>query len=204
MGKASKKKKRSDQVSYYHGGFPGLQTGNQVLPPETTEISLRWGYTSFDPQRVFVTTSLELATAYALLFARRAPTDATGYSGPALGSVYEVKVRGPKTEDEDFAELAQLRGGHFSYSVVVPPEITRVVTSNLRPNYSQENRLFAPFQTWESPDGKVYPMWTDSGYMMPNPRDIKRGLTWQMIEERDRMGAFPGKEMLIQKGYYVD
>ncbi|MGY4541181.1 hypothetical protein ACVWY0_001090 [Arthrobacter sp. UYNi723] len=201
MGKNNMKKK-PDEIRFYHGGFPGLVPGDCILPYTDTALSLRRNYDLFDPKKMFVTTSLELATAYALLFARVALGLLPNYKGPALGSVYEVKVKGPKEADEDFAELAPSRGGHFSYSVLLPPVVIKVVEDAVKASPPREYRLFAPFETWASPDGKVYPMWTHDGYMLPNAVDTAKGHTWHGIESQLKMGPFPGKDVLIQKGLY--
>jgi hypothetical protein len=194
------KNKKPEKPVYYHGGFPGLSPGDELHAFDKTSISLRQNYPLFDPKLIFVTTSLDLATAYALLFARTAPV-LPNYSGPAKGSVYRVDVKGPKTPDEDFAEHAPSRGGHFSYAVTVSPRITAVVDT-VAADPHREYRLFAPFETWASPDGEVYPIWSPEGYMLPNPTDAKNGLTWEMLEEHFKMGPFPGKDKLIQNGFY--
>lgn len=198
MGKNQKNKKQR----FYHGGYPELGQNDLLRAYGDTSISLRQDYSLFDPRRIFVTTSLDLATAYALQFARKAPGLVPGYEGPAEGAVYEVDVKGPKYADEDFSELAQSRGGPFSYAVLASPVIKNVVCT-LDPDPHREYKLFAPFQTWESPDGRVYPLWTSDGYMMPNAFDTKNGLTWQMIEQQHKLGPFPGMEVLIKKRFYL-
>lgn len=193
------KNKRSKTV-FYHGGFPGLMRGEPLKPYAETGISLRDAYTLFDARKMFVTTSRDLATAYALNFARMAP-GLPRYKGPAMGSVYEVEVSGLKDVDEDYDELAKERGGPFSFSVTIPPRITRVVAT-LPPDEPRENRLFAPFQTWESPDGKIYPIWDAAGYVLPNPADAKRGITAAMLQQKFKLGPFPGLDALVAEGLY--
>lgn len=201
MGK-NKTLKKSGKISYYHGGFPGLVPGDEILASEKTSISLRGGYTFFDPKLIFITTSLNLATGYALQFARKASTSLPNYSGPAKGSVYEIRLKGQKEPDEDFVELALSRGGQFSFSVLTPPVITKVVEGPIKANPTREYKLLAPFQTWSSPDETVYPMWTSSGYMMPNANDTAKGITWEDIERAHQMGPFPGQDELIERGFY--
>lgn len=199
MGKNRMKKKRSETV-FYHGGFPGLIPGDSLKPYTHTKLSMRKGYALFDAGKMFVTTSRDLATGYALQFARLAP-GLKEYNGPALGSVYELKVSGPKVVDEDFVDVAPLHGGPFSFSVTVPPRITKVLDT-LAPDQPRENRILAPFQTWESPDGKIYPMWNDAGYVMPNANDTKKGFTAADLQQRFGLGPFPGLDALAAVGLY--
>lgn len=187
-------KKREKDPTYYHGGFGGISVGEWIDPPSASGRSLRSGYEKFDSAYVFVTTSLELATAYAHQHARLVP-DSPG------GAVYEVNLKGPKESDEDFAELAPSRGGPFSFRVDRKLQVRRVVTRVVADS-KREFELFAPYQTWHSPDGKVYPMWDERGYLLPNPVDAANGVTQQGLEADYRLGPFPGKDVLIELGLY--
>lgn len=186
-----KKKKRGapgNQTRYYHGGYPGLRI-NDVL---SSKGGLKIGGADYGSGKIFFTTSVELATGYALQHARKNP--------PGLGSVYELEVSGPMRVDEDYVELAPSRGGPFSFSVKAPPRITRVRTT-LGPDPAREHRLFAPFQTWASPDGRIYPVWTQDGYVIPAPHEPK-GVTVATLQAKWNLGPFPGLEALIAVGYY--
>lgn len=184
MGKSKKNK-----PAFYHGGFPGLPAGKRLRGYADTSISLRRNYSEFDPKRIFVTTSIELATAYALHFAQKAPELVPNYKGAAQGSVYEVTLTGKKHVDEDFEELAPSKGGLFSFYILDPPVIKNVI-GTYSANPSREYKLFAPFQTWESRDGAVYPLWNSLGYMNPALADAAQGRTWQDIEAESNMGRF--------------
>lgn len=158
-------------------------------------MSLRAGYENFDSAYVFVTTSLDLATAYAHQYARLVPDNAGG-------AVYEVIMRGPKEVDEDFAALAPSHGGPFSFRVDRKVQIRKVV-ADVNTDAKRESQLLAPYETWASPDDEVHPMWDERGYLLPNPTDAANGLTQQMLEDRFQLGPFPGKEALIALGLYI-
>lgn len=200
MGKKGMNKKTT-RIRYYHGGFPGLTPGTVLKPPNETGLSLRSGYARFDPTKVFVTTRVDLARAYALLFARIAP--AAGYSGPALGSLYEIKVSSLKhhVPDEDYAEFADKNGPISLALPITAQKIIRVIET-VGPNPSEEYKLFAPYQTWESPDGKIYPMWDENGYLRPWPA-VERELTSEMLEKQHGFGPYPGLHTLINAGVYI-
>jgi len=106
-------RKRAGQASarrrYWHGGIPGLSTGTELLTRRRAERELdttqqydaQAGYDLgvTNPDRVYFTSDLEVARAFASLHAVR--DDRTGVI-VERGAVYEVAPSGPITEDEDF------------------------------------------------------------------------------------------------------
>lgn len=89
----------STRAAYWHGGAPGLQVGDYILPPSVTrtrytlsayvgEEESRAGY---QPTRVYLTSEREVAEVFAAMY-------------PNGGWVYRVEPEGQLEQDPDVAE----------------------------------------------------------------------------------------------------
>lgn len=189
---------------FFHGGVPGLVVNGYLYPPNGHNgVALRKAFPGWRPNTLFVTTHQKLAQAYAYQFARLAPS-AGAHGTDSLGTVYEVGDPKDLTVDPDFRPLAKSMGGAFSFYVKKPLRITNVINT-VASNSGLEYKLLAPYQTWaptpQSPG--IHPLWTDKGYVRPNPTDALRGITWQALEKKFRLGPYPGQEALIRCGLYI-
>lgn len=94
----------------FHGGCPGLRTGDLILPADdvgTASVSGDRG-APYRTDRVYVTTDLSLARSYAGIYASpKAIRDQLAGRLPSLrelsyGDVYEVEPLGPLEPDLDY------------------------------------------------------------------------------------------------------
>ena len=107
-------------MTWYHGGFPGLEPGDLILPAATETGAKSVG--DLDPHcrrdRVYATSIL---------------ADALVYAGLAAGDVYEVEPAEP-IEHEGPQPLTSRRGSPIAFSIagcdgltlVLPPAATVV------------------------------------------------------------------------------
>lgn len=85
------------EIKFYHGGVPGMEKGDIILPPSITGMSTLLQYSKqIDPDgvqrhdRVYITTSRAAADLFASSYPR--------------GDVYKVKPIGELSEDPDCTE----------------------------------------------------------------------------------------------------
>lgn len=147
MGSRDKKSVLTALGPFFHGGFPGLGVDDYIeTPGEHKGIFVPKGKNMGHPNHVFVTTDLDMARAYALMYARKDAASET--AGDSRGTVYEVQQ--PKAKDlridPDFKILAASRGGYFSFYVKNRLRVTKVVDT-VSSDPELEYKLLAPYQT---------------------------------------------------------
>lgn len=135
-------------VTYYHGGVPGRNPGDQILsasalgyhhyaraylPEPGVDHS---GSTPYDPSFVSVTTHLGSARGYAARFVH--PNGQR-----EAGDVYEVQILGPISDDPDFAAP----GVYVRTSK--PTNIIRVVERAVVLNRREQNRECWPYRYYQ-------------------------------------------------------
>ncbi len=135
-------------VTYYHGGVPGRNPGDQILsasalgyhhyaqaylPEPGVDHS---GGTPYDPSFVSVTTHLGSARGYAARFVH--PNGQR-----EAGDVYEVQIRGPISDDPDFAAPG------VYVRTPKPARVTRVVERGVILNRREQNRECWPYRYYQ-------------------------------------------------------
>lgn len=140
---------RAKSARFWHGGAPGLQVGDELLPRRGLDRSgIRYGRRAVedDASAVYITDNLDVARSYASLLANRA------------GDVYEVRPVPVSSlridEDLDRISLTCARA-----------RIVDVVERNVMMTFAEATRPVARHMTWE--DGS--PIYTEDGYVTVAP-----------------------------------
>lgn len=163
---------------WFHGGCPGLNIGDRILPrQELIEWdSVRVAYDHSAPENyedadraVFITQSPAFASAFAHAYVSPTLT-------PSPGDVYEVALEGPASPDPDFA--------HVYPSVVQAPSavIVGIVERNVCLHPREWAKRRAPFICWTPED----PIWDENGYFQPSPQMRSKGLTAAIMRRLGR------------------
>lgn len=148
---------------FFHGGVPGKQVGELLLPAARLGLRYRYFATSapYDPDWVYVTADEAAAYAYA---SRYLTTD----SQLIPGDVYEVEPVGGVQLDPDyhlfpeaFARCRQARISRVVARAVVLTDAERAL---------RERR----YNVWGHPDR---PVWDDDGLIIPSEQMLANGVT---------------------------
>lgn len=171
----------SPPQQFWHGGAPGLQVGDRIIPrSQLADTNFdRWISSPDDPtdtDRVYITTDVSFATGWAIRYAN------TPYPGARRGAIYEVVPDGDVVADPDFpAEAGSWCTTSATIVAVRRPKVTG-------PD-SQRHKRIGPYLTWS--DGT--PTYTDDGYLRAAPE-------WQEVGVTDidlrRFGRWAGFENL--------
>lgn len=184
MGRASGAKRDRAAVTYWHGGYPGLEVGAMLLPPSRNAIAdaLRpvpdrerrvW---SGSRSKVYVTTERPLAEAYAIQM-----TD----SGLSVGWLYRVAPSGRVEHDDDFPPGVSMTANSARVLEIVERDFTWATPRD-------GNRLAAPYQGWDD----HLPVYSATGGMLPNAHLQALGVTSDYLKAR--FGLWPDVDSVLQ------
>lgn len=163
---------------YWHGGFPGLSSGDPLLSPrDAASTGQRITYTPRDrpefgivsrTDRVYFSTILDFARAYAF------QTEVTTRSGIVVsrGTLYTVTPTGAVDEDPDFA------GRNISWCST-GAIVTDVIETNVLMRTRDATRAIGSYATWD--DGR--PMYLEDGRLCVTWQMESHGITQATIDE---------------------
>jgi hypothetical protein len=164
MGKASRlRRSRPTGGPYFHGGAPGLNVGEVLVP--ATLLGLSYQYFAlehtYDPDWVYVTTDEGVAAAYASRH-----VTAEGRSLP--GDLYEVQPLGEVHVDPDYDLFPEVffrgRRARVLRRVATGVALTRAEQAQRERRYNVWGRIDAP-------------VWDDEGIINPSAQMLRNGVT---------------------------
>lgn len=138
-----------DNRSLFHGGVPGLNPGDRLIPASKLAPWSRFIYdrgAKYSPDHVYLTTDLDSARRYA-----------TNYLAPngmrPPGDVYEVSTRGKLLLDPDYPQIGRTKGAFLMTSSAV---VERVVARGVQLTEDEKWRSDMRHAHWALDDGPVY------------------------------------------------
>lgn len=156
--------------TFYHGGVPGLNAGDEIVPAVAVTADLDYCYPSvgmaplYDPGSVYVTTHLGTARGFAArYFDLRSP-------GHCPGDVYEVVTIGKAHIDQDFSASAPLEPISF---VAPRATIVAVVERGVSMTLSQQRQAEYPHLYWTDST----PVYDENGIVIPSTQMLGYGVT---------------------------
>lgn len=166
------------EPTYWHGGFPGIQVGSQLLSPtDAAAARIPIAYTPRDrpelgivsrTDRVYFSTNQDFARAFAF------QTEITTPSGTltSRGTLYAVAPTGPVDEDPDFA-------GHNVSWRAPGAIITEIVETNVLMRTRDATRAIGSYASWD--DGR--PMYLEDGRLCVTWQMESHGITQATVDE---------------------
>lgn len=164
--------------TYWHGGYPGLEVGAQLLSPrDAVAAGLRISHTPRErpevgivsrTDRVYFSTSQDFARAFAF------QTEITTPSGTltSRGTLYAVAPTGLVDEDPDFA-------GHKISWCSAGAIVTEIVETNVLMRTRDATRAIGSYATWD--DGR--PMYLNDGRLCVTWQMESHGITQDTVDE---------------------
>ncbi|WP_160469932.1 hypothetical protein [Clavibacter michiganensis] len=161
------------QITYWHGGYPGLSVGQVLRPPRDIpgaaeylreQIASMQG-TSYGEHpgefdRVYVTTDRQLARAFAHKMRNQL--------GESVGALYRVQPVGPLEPDPDYEDVVPGLSSSCPVARIEEVEEDPVVMTLL-----EERAAAGKYQTWKTGG----PMYDADGWILPNDGLRAFGLT---------------------------
>lgn len=161
-----------EEISYWHGGAPGLAVGQEIRPAIERSMPLAYINQDYDtdPKRVYITTDKNLAASFASQWIDAKKMKSGG------GTLYRVRPVGTLETDPDFAHVPGL--AYSCDSAVIEKIEKRKIFETV------ELRLHAEkHATWA--DGRK--MYDEKGYLLPSPELEARGITAAQLRAFGRL-----------------
>lgn len=166
------------EPTYWHGGFPGIQVGSQLLSPtDAAAARIPIAYTPRDrpelgivsrTDRVYFSTNQEFARAYAFQTEVITPSGAL----TSRGTLYRIQPIGAVEEDPDFA-------GHDVSWCAPGAVVVEVVETDVRMRARDATRAIGIYSSWD--DGR--PMYLEDGRLCITWQMESIGLTQEAVDE---------------------
>lgn len=138
-----------ENTRYYHGGVPGKQPGDHILPAAAMGCDYTAAYrhtpgvvdaqAPYRPDRAYFTTHLGSARGYAARYV-------TPHRSPLPGDVYIVDLTSAHVEPDPDFDSPKTAGAYVATKT--PARIVAVVERGVRLNRREQNRECWPYLLW--------------------------------------------------------
>lgn len=186
----------------FHGGAPGLVPGDILRPAAALgfDFSYHTKGSIYDPNYVYLTRQLEVATAYAARCVMPMVDQVPG-------TVYQVQPLGLIEPDPDYGPVSEV------YLRAPRARVLSVIRTDVVLTVRQQVELEAPWMVWGRLDR---PMYDAEGYMIPSDEMRDNGVTpdhtriygpylpWQRIDATGKYNPTDHAKLRGVEGYATE